>query len=91
MTGHRKFCAKKPMIDGVVATAGDLIFTGELDGTFEAFDANTGKVLYTHAVGGPVGKGKQHIAVVSGFVGLYNQVAPELGGANPTITVFALK
>ena len=35
--------------------------------------------------------GKQHVAVVSGFVGLYNQVAPSLGGANPTITVFALK
>jgi alcohol dehydrogenase (cytochrome c) len=87
------------MIGGVVATAGNLVFTGELDGTFEAFDANTGKVIYTHDVGGPVGggvvsysaQGKQHIAVVSGFVGLYNQVAPELGGANPTITVFALK
>lgn len=26
-----------------------------------------------------------------GPVGLYNQVAPELGGANPTITLFALE
>jgi alcohol dehydrogenase (cytochrome c) len=94
-----KYHARKPMIGGVVATAGNLVFTGELDGTFEAFDANTGKVIYTHDVGGPVGggvvsysaQGKQHIAVVSGFVGLYNQVAPELGGVNPTITVFALK
>ena len=77
---------------------GDLVFTGELNGTFEAFDANTGKVLYKHNVGGPGGGGlvsyaaggTQYVAVVSGFVGLYNRVAPELGGANPTISVFAL-
>jgi hypothetical protein len=34
---------------------------------------------------------KQYVAVVSGYVGLYNTAAPELGGANPTITVFALR
>jgi hypothetical protein len=34
--------------------------------------------------------GKQHIAV-SGYVGSYNDFSPELGGANPTVTVFALK
>jgi hypothetical protein len=28
----------------------------------------------------------------SGFVGVrYNQMAPEIGGGNPTVTVFALK
>jgi alcohol dehydrogenase (cytochrome c) len=94
-----KYHAAKPMIGGVVTTAGELVFTGELNGIFEAFDANNGKILYTHDVGGPVGGGvitygsggKQCVAVVSGFVGLYNAVAPELGGANPTITVFSLK
>jgi hypothetical protein len=36
--------------------------------------------------------GKQYVAAVSGFVGgYYNQMAPEIGGENPTITVFALK
>ena len=36
--------------------------------------------------------GKQYVALVSGFVGgYYNQMAPEIGGGNPTITVFALK
>jgi hypothetical protein len=36
--------------------------------------------------------GKQYVAVVSGFVGgYYHQLAPEIGGGNPTITVFALK
>ena len=65
----------------------------------EAFDAQTGKILFTHNVGGPVGGGvvsyeaggQQHIAVVSGYVGSYNDFSPELGGANPTGTVFALK
>ena len=33
---------------GVVASAGDLVFTGELNGNFEAFNAKTGKVLYAH-------------------------------------------
>jgi alcohol dehydrogenase (cytochrome c) len=94
-----KYHAGKPMIGGVVATAGNLVFTGELTGDFEAFDARDGKVLYKHNVGGPIGGGlisyslggKQHIAVVSGYVGIYNTAAPELGGANPTITIFALR
>jgi alcohol dehydrogenase (cytochrome c) len=94
-----KYRARKPMIGGVVATAGDLVFSGELNGDFEAFDERTGKILYKHNVGGPVAggvvsyavEGKQHIAVVSGFVGLYNDIAPDLGGANTTVTVFALK
>jgi alcohol dehydrogenase (cytochrome c) len=94
-----KYHADKPMIGGVLVTGGRLVFTGETNGTFEAFDAKTGKILYTHNVGGPVGggvmsyaaSGKQHVAVVSGFVGLYNLIAPELGGANPTITIFALQ
>jgi hypothetical protein len=30
------------------------------------------------------------VAVVSGIVGVYNLVAPEIGGGNTTITVFRL-
>jgi alcohol dehydrogenase (cytochrome c) len=94
-----KYHAAKPMIGGVVATAGNLVFTGEVDGTFDAFDAKTGRIVYRHNVGGPIGGGvmsyaaggKQYVAVVSGFVGLYNIIAPEIGGTNPTITIFALK
>jgi glucose dehydrogenase len=70
-----------------------------LNGNFVAFDARTGKLLYKNNVGGPIGGGlisfaagrKQYVAVVSGYVGLYNMAAPDLGGSNPTITVFALK
>jgi hypothetical protein len=57
----------------------------------------TGKVLFTHNVGGPLGGGlvsyqaggEQYVASVSGYVSTYNQVAPDLGGADPTITLFA--
>lgn len=100
-TGAEKWKAAigKPMIGGVVVTASDLLFAGELNGDVTAFDAASGKVLAKRQVGGPVGgglinyeaAGHQHLAVVSGYVGYYNILAPELGGANPTITIFALK
>jgi alcohol dehydrogenase (cytochrome c) len=88
------------MIGGVAVTGGDVVFAGELTGDFLVFDANDGKVVYRRNVGGPIAGGmvsyasggKQYVAVVSGFVGgYYHQMAPEIGGGNPTITVFALK
>jgi len=61
-------------------------------------DARSGKVLLRSTLGGPAGGGVvtysaggvQNVAVVSGFVGVYNQVAPEIGGGNTTVTVFRL-
>jgi hypothetical protein len=35
--------------------------------------------------------GRQYVVVVSGFVGLYNKLVPDLGGENPTVTVFGLR
>ena len=100
-TGAEKWKAaiSKPMIGGVVVTAGGLLFAGELNGDVTAFEAVTGKVLAKRQVDGPVGgglmsyeaAGHQHVAVVSGYVGYYNILAPDLGGAHPTITIFALK
>ena len=100
-TGKRlwRYRAAKPLVGAVLATGGDLVFSGDLNGDLHALDAKTGKVLYTHNVGGPLGgglvsyqaSGQQYVASVSGYVGVFNQVAPELGGANPTITVFALR
>jgi alcohol dehydrogenase (cytochrome c) len=92
--------SSKPMIGGVAVTGGDVVFAGEITGDFLVFDANDGTVLYRRNVGGPIAGGmvsyasggKQYVAVVSGFVGgYYHQMAPEIGGGNPTITVFALK
>ena len=99
-TGHEKwrYDAAKPMIGGVTATAGGLIFTGELSGDLLALDAGSGKVLLQRDLGGPAAggvvtyaaHGVQNVAVVSGFVGIYNYVAPEIGGGNTTVTVFRL-
>jgi alcohol dehydrogenase (cytochrome c) len=88
----------KPMVAGVTATEGDLVFTGELTGDLLALDARTGKVLVRRALGGPAGggvviynaRGVQNVAIVSGFVGIYNSVAPEIGGGNTSVTIFRL-
>jgi alcohol dehydrogenase (cytochrome c) len=100
-TGNEKwrYDAAKPMIAGVTTTDGGLIFTGEITGDFLALDARSGKVLLRQPLGGPAGggvvtysaRGKQNVAVVSGIVGVYNLVAPEIGGGNTTVTVFRLQ
>ena len=99
-TGSEKwrYDAAKPLVAGVTATAGDLIFTGELSGDLLALDARSGKVLLRSDLGGPAGggivtysaHGRQNVAAVSGMVGVYNLVAPEIGGGNTTVTVFRL-
>jgi alcohol dehydrogenase (cytochrome c) len=93
-----RYDASKPMVAGVTATEGGVILTGELTGHLVALDARTGKVLLRQALGGPAGggvityetRGVQCVAVVSGFVGVYNLVAPEIGGGNTTITISRL-
>ena len=75
---------KFPWTDGTLSTAGDLVFSGTPDQKFYAFDARTGKVLWTFLarsgfVGQPVSyrvDGKQYVAVQSGYGG----VAPFWGG-----------
>jgi alcohol dehydrogenase (cytochrome c) len=99
-TGQEKwrYDAAKPMIAGVTTTEGDLIFTGDLAGNLLALDARSGKLLLRSELGGPAGggvvtyraHGRQNVAAVSGFVGVYNLVAPEIGGGNTTVTVFRL-
>ena len=38
----------QPLIGGVLATAGGLVFMGEGDGNFDAFDSETGRLLWQH-------------------------------------------
>ncbi len=90
-TGKEKwrYDAPKPMLAGVTVTAGDLIFTGELTSDLLALDARTGKELLRSDVDGPSAggvvtydaRGVQNVAIVSGFVGVFNSFAPEIGGA----------
>ena len=99
-TGREKwrYDAARPMIGGVTATEGDLIFTGEMTGDLLALDARSGEVLLRRQLGGPAAggvvtysaRGVQNVAIVSGYVGVYNLAAPEIGGGNTTVTVFRL-
>ena len=65
---------KFPMYGGVVATASDLVFTGEMTGDIDAFDAKTGKKLWRYYMGAGVCtppityrvKGVQYLAVSAG-------------------------
>ena len=41
----------QPLIGGVLATAGDLVFNGEANGWFKAFDARNGKELWKYQRG----------------------------------------
>jgi alcohol dehydrogenase (cytochrome c) len=64
----------QPMMGGALATAGNLVFTGEGNGWFDAFDAKTGKKLWRYNLGAGVNappvtysvKGKQYVAVAAG-------------------------
>lgn len=81
-----------PMIGGALTTAGGLVFTGEGNGLFNAYDARTGKKLWSFQGGAGVNSapmsfevnGKQHIAVAAG--GNF-QLSYKLGDA---VLVFAL-
>jgi glucose dehydrogenase len=64
----------QPLIGGVVATAGGLVFTGEGNGAFDGFDARTGKLLWQFNCGAGVNAppitysvdDKQYVAVAAG-------------------------
>jgi alcohol dehydrogenase (cytochrome c) len=64
----------EPMIGGVLATAGGLVFTGEGNGLFKAYDAESGAVLWKFQAGAGVNAppasytidGKQYIVVAAG-------------------------
>ena len=64
----------QPLIGGVLATAGNLVFTGEGNGNVNAYDAKSGKKLWSFQCGAGVNSppvsymvnGKQYIAVAAG-------------------------
>ena len=75
-TGKIKWQKKTPlpMMGGALATAGGLVFTGEGDGWFRAYDAESGDVLWSFFAGAGVNAppaayevdGKQYIVVGAG-------------------------
>ena len=78
-TGKIAWSNKEPFSvwSGALATAGDVVFYGTLDGYLKAVDAKTGKELYKYKTpSGIIGNvntythaGKQYIAVLSGVGG----------------------
>jgi alcohol dehydrogenase (cytochrome c) len=65
---------QQPMIGGILATAGGVVFTGEGNGLFRAYDSETGSELWRFQAGAGVNAppssytvgGKQYIVVAAG-------------------------
>ena len=91
-----------PRFSGVLSTAGGLVFSGQLTGEFEAFDAETGKKLWQFQTGSGVEgqpitweqDGVQYVAIASGYGGVYSLFSgdPRLASipAGGSLWVFAL-
>jgi PQQ-dependent dehydrogenase (methanol/ethanol family) len=87
VAGHAAWGVKEqkfPVYSGVLATAGDVVFYGTMEGWFKALDARSGKELWKFKTGsGIVGNpmtfsgpdGKQYVAVYSGIGGWMGAVA----------------
>ncbi len=75
-TGKIRWSVKvpEPMIGGALATAGGLVFAGEANGHFKAFDAKNGNILWDFFAGAGVNAppstymvdGKQYVVVGAG-------------------------
>ena len=88
---------KFPVWSGAVATAGDVVFYGTLDGWFKAVDAKKGQLLWQFKTGsGIIGQpitykgpdGKQYVAVLSGVGGWAGAIVA--GGLDPRDSSAAL-
>jgi alcohol dehydrogenase (cytochrome c) len=91
-----------PNYGGALATAGNLVFLGEQDGTFGAYDAKTLQQVWSFSTGTGIQappvtfavNGKQYVAVLAGSrqnVNVYG-LAPEIKNMVPAsmLYVFAL-
>jgi alcohol dehydrogenase (cytochrome c) len=91
---------KYPMAGSVLATAAGLVFSGEPDGHFNAWDAKTGELLWQFQTGSGIHSspmtysvgGKQYIAIPSGWGGWLAGIAANMMGAprGDALYVFAL-
>lgn len=82
-----------PVYSGVLATAGNVVFYGTLEGWFRAVDARTGDILWQYKmpsgiIGDPMTyigpDGKQYVAIYSGIGGWMGAVAfPTISMTDP--------
>ena len=105
MTGKTKWEVGSaiPRFSGVMSTAGGVVFSGQLTGEFEAFDADSGKKLWSFQTGSGIEgqpvtwqqDGVQYVAVASGYGGVYSIFSGDERLANVpaggSLWVFAVK
>ncbi|TPQ41904.1 PQQ-dependent dehydrogenase, methanol/ethanol family [Bradyrhizobium guangdongense] len=105
MTGKSKWEQPSdiPRFSGVLSTAGGVVFSGQLTGEFEAFDADTGKKLWQFQTGSGIEgqpvtwqqDGVQYVAVAVGYGGVYSLFSGDerLAKVPPggSLWVFAIK
>lgn len=68
---------RTPMAGGMLATAGGLVFAGDPEGNFSAYDAKDGRILWSYQTGSGIRAapisyrldGRQYIAILSGMGG----------------------
>jgi alcohol dehydrogenase (cytochrome c) len=82
MTGEVKWMAPdvRPRWGATLTTKGGVVFDGKLSGEFQAFDADTGELLWSFQTGSGVegqpvtweDDGVQYVAVTSGYGGVYS-------------------
>jgi PQQ-dependent dehydrogenase (methanol/ethanol family) len=101
-TGKRVWTDKENLAayGGALATAGDVVFYGTMEGWLKAVDAKTGKLLWkfktpSGIIGNPMTymgpDGKQYVAVLSGIGGWAGiGVAAGIGAEDPTAGLGAL-
>ena len=88
---------KFPVWSGALATAGDVVFYGTMDGWFKAVDAHSGNLLWQFKCGsGIIGQpisyrgpdGKQYVAILAGVGGWAGAIVA--GGLDPRDSTAAL-
>ena len=88
---------KFPVWSGALATAGDVVFYGTMDGWFKAVDAHNGNLLWQFKCGsGIIGQpisyrgpdGKQYVAILAGIGGWAGAIVA--GGLDPRDATAAL-
>jgi alcohol dehydrogenase (cytochrome c) len=90
-----RFVSKEPFVGAVTATAGGIVFAGDIAGRFYCFDARSGKILFRHEFAGGIGGGvvtytanlRQYVAVLSGSA---SSIFPVARRGRATVTVFAI-
>ncbi len=98
------YTGRAPGTGGVLTTAGDLVFWGDVAGTFRAFDAESGQKLWESTLNGPIqtstityaAGGRQFVSVATGTglyltEGLIQQAKVNPPRGNNEIYAFAVK